>query len=377
MRVGAVEMDTHRDETTGASLVGRTIDNSPRALIRYALAALVLTTALVWTSYLVRDVLILIYVAILVAIGLGPLVNSIEARRLPSLRRHVPRWLAILAIYVTLLGVVVGAAAVIVPPLVTQARDLWASAPRLLHTAQAWLLDRGLITREMSVQEAVQQSTLAGPDAVSTVLDAVTGVLGGVFGLFTILILSFYLLVDGERLAWQFVRMFPPAERPRVRDAAARVSRKVSAWLGGQLLLSGIIGASAALGLFLMDVPYFYVLALIAALGEMIPIVGPFLSAIPAVLVALAVSPAVALGVIVFFLVQQQIENHLLVPKLMERQVGVSAVFVIVALLLGGRLLGIVGAILAVPTAAIVQVLLEELWPDTSGEGRSISRVVD
>src|SRR5690606_17006580 len=106
-----------------------------------------------------------------------------------------------------------------------------------------------------------------------------------------------------------------------------------------------------ALALGLMGVPYFYVLALIAGLGEMIPIVGPILAAIPAVIVALTVSPALGLGVAVFFVVQQQIENHVLVPKVMERQVGVSAVTVVVALLIGGSLLGIVGAILAVPTA--------------------------
>jgi predicted PurR-regulated permease PerM len=136
--------------------------------------------------------------------------------------------------------------------------------------------------------------------------------------------------------------------------------------VGGQLLLAGIIGGSAAVGLWLLGVPYFYVLALIAGIGEMIPVVGPILAAIPAVAVALSVSPSLALFVGLFFLVQQQFENHLLVPKLMERQVGISAVVVIVALLIGGSLLGIVGAILAVPTAAILQVLFEELAPEAS-----------
>jgi predicted PurR-regulated permease PerM len=131
-------------------------------------------------------------------------------------------------------------------------------------------------------------------------------------------------------------------------------------WGGPQLLLASIIGGSAALGLFLMGVPYFYVLALIAGVGELMPIVGPLLAAIPAVLVAFSVSPALALAVTVFFVLQQQFENHLLVPKLMERQVGVSAVVIILAVLVGGSLLGVVGAILAVPSAAIVQVLLEE-----------------
>ena len=119
--------------------------------------------------------------------------------------------------------------------------------------------------------------------------------------------------------------------------------------------------------LWLLGVPYFYVLALIAGVGELIPVVGPLLSAIPAIAVALSVSPAVALGVAVFFIAQQQFENHVLVPKVMERQVGISAVGVIVALLIGGSLLGIVGAILAVPTAAILRVLFEEIAPEAAG----------
>jgi predicted PurR-regulated permease PerM len=113
-----------------------------------------------------------------------------------------------------------------------------------------------------------------------------------------------------------------------------------------------------------MGVPYFYVLALIAAIGEMIPIVGPLLAAIPAIAVAFSVSPGLALGVTIFFVAQQQFENHVLVPKVMARQVGVSAVVVVIALLIGGSLLGVVGAILAVPTAAILHVLLQELGPD-------------
>ena len=142
------------------------------------------------------------------------------------------------------------------------------------------------------------------------------------------------------------------------------ISVKVSAWLGGQLLLGAIIGTTATIGLWLLGVPYFFVLGLIAGIGELIPMVGPILSAIPALIVALTVSPGMALVVGVFFLAQQQFENHLLVPKLMERQVGVSAVTVIIALLIGGSLLGIVGALLAVPTAAVLQVIFDELTSD-------------
>jgi predicted PurR-regulated permease PerM len=147
-----------------------------------------------------------------------------------------------------------------------------------------------------------------------------------------------------------------------VGEVSQLVAIKVSAWLGGQMLLGLIIGVTTAITYAIMGVPYFFVLAVIAGIGEMIPMVGPLLSAIPAVLVALTVSPALGLGVAVFCLVVQVIENNVLVPKVMGQQVGLSAVTVIIALAIGTELLGFVGALLAVPTAAVVQVLFEELY---------------
>lgn len=340
--------------------------DSPRALIRYALVGLVLTVAMAWTMYLVRGALLLIYMSVLVAIGLAPLVALIERRGLPGTRR-LPRWGAILIIYLCLLAFLVGVGLLVIPPLVAQARELWSALPDMVQRGQQWLIDRGLLSRELSFREAVEQAPLGrGADAVGTLVTAVWGFFGGVFGLVTILILAFYLMVDAESFVRTFVRLFPRAERPRVEEACRRISTKVSAWLGGQLLLAGIIGGTAALGLFLMGVPYFYVLALIAGIGEMIPIVGPLIAAVPAIAVAFTVSPGLALGVAVFFSVQQQVENHVLVPRIMERQVGVSAAGVIVALLVGGTLLGIVGAILAIPTVAILQVISEELILEAS-----------
>ena len=199
----------------------------------------------------------------------------------------------------------------------------------MLQRGQQWLMERGLLNRELTIREAVEQAPV-NTDAVGTLLGAIGTVLGGVFGVLTVLIVTFYLLIDAENILQTFLRLFPLTDRPRAHEACRRVSTKVSAWLGGQLLLAGIIGSTAALGLWLMGVPYFYVLALVAAVGEMIPVVGPLLAAIPAILVALTVSPALALGVTIFYVVQQQFENHVLVPKVMERQVGVSATIVIV-----------------------------------------------
>jgi predicted PurR-regulated permease PerM len=337
--------------------------DSPRALIRYALAGLAVTVFIAWAMWEVRDALLLIYISALIAIGLSPLVDELERKRL--LRQRVPRWAAILVIYICIIAAVVAIGAMVIPPIVTQARELAMELPRLLHNAQLWLINRGVLTREISAREAVQQTaTNTAQDTLGFVANAVLGVIGGVFGLITVLVLAFYLLVDSTSLVLVFLRLFPREKRARLEDACRRVTHKISAWLGGQLLLGAVIGSTAALGLFLLGVPFFWVLALIAGIGEMIPIVGPILSAVPAIAVALSVRPTLALGVLLFFIGQQQLENHLLVPKIMQRQVGISPVFIIIALLIGGSLLGVMGAILAVPTAAILQVLLEETLTD-------------
>jgi predicted PurR-regulated permease PerM len=343
-----------------------TQSDSPRALIRYALVAAAITTGIAWTLYLVRDTLLLVYVATLIAIGLSPLVDAIQGHRF-AIRMRLPRWGAILALYLLLVAAVISIGVLVVPPLVAQARELWAAAPDLLHRGQLWLIERGLLSREITVSEAVQQAPSAGTDAVTTVLGAIWGIIGGVFGVVTILIVAFYMLADSANIVRTFVRAFPRSERARVQAACGDVSTKVSAWLAGQLFLALIIGSTAAIGLGLMGVPYFYVLALIAGIGELIPIIGPLVSAIPAVAVAFSVSPALALGVLVFFILQQQFENHLLVPRVMSKQVGVSPVIVIVSLLIGGSLLGIIGAILAVPTAAILHVVYQKVT-DAMGE---------
>lgn len=343
--------------------------DDPRALIRYGLVGLALTVALMWALYLVRSALLLIYVAALVAIGLAPLVASVERLRLRRRRRRrLPRWAAILSIYLAVIGVLVVVGVLVVPPLLTQAREFASDAPAMLQRGQQWLIDRGMLAQPLSVPQAVEQLPVGSGDVVKTVMDAIWRFVGGVFGVLTILILAFYFLADSDALVRTFIRLFPASERARVSEACSRVTTKVSAWLAGQIFLGLIIGTTAAIGLWLLGVPYFYVLALIAGVGEMIPVVGPLLAAIPAVAVALSVSPATALFVALFFLAQQQVENHVLVPKVMERQVGVSAVVVIVALLVGASLLGIVGAILAVPTAAILQVLFQELVPEAAAD---------
>jgi predicted PurR-regulated permease PerM len=346
-----------------------TTEAQQRRLILYTIAMTALAVVLLWAAFLVRHVLVLIYVAGLLAVGFSPIVRLIERQKLlPIGTRRFPRWLAILVLYLFILCTVTAIGFLVFPPLVRQAQQLWNEIPQMFDRAQAWLMDRGLLSERLTLKQAVERADVSGGErAVGTVFSAVTGLVGGIFGLFTVLILTFYFLVEAEKLRRSLLAVFPKRSRARVDGAAREITVKVSAWLGGQLLLALVIGVTSAIGLWLLDIPFFYVLALIAGIGEMIPVVGPILAAVPAVAVAASISLDKALFVIIFFVVQQQFENHVLVPKIMERQVGVSAVTVILALLIGGNLLGIEGAILAVPTAAILQVIVLEWRERTEG----------
>jgi predicted PurR-regulated permease PerM len=330
--------------------------------IAFAVALTLFGLVALWVLFLVRHVLLLLYVAGLLAIGFGPAVRWLEQRRGAATqgkrRRRLPRWAAILILYVLILGTLGGLLAVILPPLISQSTELWQKLPSYADELQGVLQRRGLISHPYTWNEMLKNVPSPGL-AVAGVFGALQSVAGAVGAFVTILVLPYYLLLDAQSLESGFLRIFPHNQRREVATLTHEVTLKISAWLGGQLVLAFIIGSTAALGLWLLGVPYFYVLALVAGVGELIPVVGPILAAIPAILVAFTVSVETGIFTASYFVIQQFVENHFLVPRVMQRQVGVSAVTVIAALLIGSELLGIVGALLAVPTAAILQVLFE------------------
>jgi predicted PurR-regulated permease PerM len=333
-----------------------------RRLIVFAVVVSIAALVLTWVLYVVRGTLMTAYISALFAMGISPLVRMIERQKVIKIGNRLPRWFAILLIYAAIIAAIVGVGMAVLPPLIDQAEQLWRSLPSKFAQGQDFLLRIGILRERITLSEAVQQApTGEAGNVASMIFGYVRNVVGGLFGVITILLLTFYMLVESRELFSFFVRLFPVHERRRVANISKTVAEKVSAWLGGQMLLSLVIGVTSAIALWAMGVPYFYVLALISAIGELIPMVGPILAAIPAILVAATVSPGLAVGVAIFFIIQQQVENSILVPKIMGRQVGLSAVTVIIALGIGSQLLGVIGAILSVPTAAIVQVLFEEL----------------
>ena len=233
----------------------------------------------------------------------------------------------------------------------------------MFDRGQQFLIDKGLVEGAPDAAAKRWRRRRARAETPSALVAAAVGnVAGGIFGVVTILILSFYLLVEADICASSFLRLFPREHPGARRGGQQRQSPSRSA--PGSAASSCSAPSSArrrrsACGRSAFRSSTCW--RCISGIGELIPVVGPILAAIPALAVAATVSLKKVLFVLIFFFLQQQFENHFLVPKVMSRQVGVSPVTVIVALLIGGKLLGIVGAILAVPTAAILQVVASEL----------------
>jgi predicted PurR-regulated permease PerM len=332
-------------------------ERAVRGRILWTIAMSLGGIVLLWTLYLLRDALLLVYLSALVATGVNPIAARLEG--LFGARRRLPRWLAAVILYAVAIVAVMGVMAAVLPPLVAQARGLWQHVPTYAAAVQEWLLARHVLPREATVTDLLAH--VPSPDATTAnLVAALQQIIGGVLGLATIALLSFYMLVDAGALRASVLRLWPEARRGDVARTLDGVSAKVGAWLVGQLLLALAIAAASATVFALMGVPYFYVLALICGAGELVPIVGPPIAAVPAVVVAGSLGLDRALVVAGYLTIQQIVEGQIVVPRLMQRRVGIRAVGVIVAIIMGGALAGVLGAMVAVPTAGVIQLLVDE-----------------
>jgi predicted PurR-regulated permease PerM len=183
-----------------------------------------------------------------------------------------------------------------------------------------------------------------------------------------------YMLIDAERLRNLFLLAYPADERSKKRKLVKRVSRRMSSWLSGQLILAAVIGVTTFVGLIALRIPYALPLALIAAIGEMVPVIGPIIGAVPPLIVALFLSPWQFWAVLVMAILIQQAENLFLVPRLMSRKVSISPLAIFIAFMTGATLLGIIGAIMAVPAAVIIQVIFEEVFVSRRERRQTVGR---
>ena len=215
----------------------------------------------------------------------------------------------------------------------------------------------------MSVQTALTK-------AVGGVFTTVVSIFGGVVSFVLILVLTFYLVVQEDGLKKVFKMLVPNHYQSFASGIFSKVQRKISAWLKGQLILSVVVGLMVYIGLSIIGVNYALVLGIFAALVELVPYVGPFLGGVVAVFFAFSQSTAKALFTVILFIIIQQLENNILVPKVMQRAVGLNPIISILALVIGVKLAGIVGALFAIPVATALDVVVREVLHGGHGHAK-------
>ena len=310
-----------------------------------------------------------VILAIVLAFILYPLVLFLERLPLGSRKLVMPRFVAILAAFalVGLLSFWVGSYLLL--PLFGELNKFLANLPNLAEKFRlltASLNEEATIQLPSNLQGLIDQA-LSG--AASFSIDLLKRAVRSSLIFATSLVefvvvpvLTFYFLKDGRALVNRFVRYFPRAGQAKVNTILIEIGRVVSDYIRGQFIVSLIIGALVTAGIYVLGVDYPLVLGVLAVLTEAIPVVGPIVGAVPAVFLAYLNSPLLAVKVTLFYLVIHQLENHIIVPTVMGGSINLHPVWIIISLLIGAQLLGILGMIFAVPVAAIINVLLEQLW---------------
>jgi predicted PurR-regulated permease PerM len=282
-------------------------------------------------------------------------------------RRRVPRILAILLVCLVLLLGIAGLGALVLPPLVQQVQELIAAvtaqarAPGGLDQAAEDLASRyGFGGYVESLREQARSLPGRLGEAAGPLLAVAGGVVGSVTALLSVLLLTFFLLLDNDRFIDAGLNLFNPAQRPRLRRLLAESAGAIHGYVNGNLAISLVAGVAAFIALTILGMPYAVALALIVALFDLVPLVGGILGAAIVVLVALFVDPVKAGILAVYFLVYQQVENNVLQPLVYGRSVKLHPLAIFLAVLAGGELLGILGALLAIPVAEIIRILAAE-----------------
>jgi predicted PurR-regulated permease PerM len=312
-------------------------------------------------------IIILLLASFLLAYLLGPLVDRIERVRLP-------RILATLLVYVVIIGALTTGIVLLIGPLTAQLQDLSKTLPTLIETRAGTPsgIDRFFQENNIPLNVADLRGRLleyvsgAGTSLLGSTLAIVTGLVTLVTDLFLVLAITFYLLLDGRSMHNRALRLLPVTVRERWFFVEATLNRVLGGYIRGQILVALTVGVAAGVGSALMGVQYPLVIGLLAFFFEFIPLIGPVLGMVPAVIIAFFQSPGLALWVIVYFIVLQQVESNIIVPRVSGHAVGLHPLAALLALLAGVELGGLGGALLAVPVAGVCYVIALALYSDAT-----------
>jgi predicted PurR-regulated permease PerM len=308
--------------------------------------------------YLVRGVVELVFVAGFLAIALAPAVEFFA--------RRIRRTWAILLVYLAMAAAIFGVGLLIVPPIVSQVNGLSKNIPGYLQDLRKSRTfrrydDKYHLSKKLNQQAAKLPSKLGS--AASTLQDITVGVFAAIVKLVTVLTMTFFLLLDGGKILDFVLRLRGPREEERLRSLADDIYRSVSGYVAGNLVISAIAGLVTYVTLESLSVPFAAPLAVLMAFLDLIPLVGATIGGVVIGLVtAFTDFPTATIIWVVVLLVYQQIENNMLQPVIYRRTVDVAPLLVIVAILIGSTMLGVLGALVAIPVAAAIQTVVRDIW---------------
>ena len=345
---------------------------SGRAVAKVVLVAALVVAAL-YFSYLIRTVIELFLIAAFFAVAIAPAVNALD-------RRRVPRWVAILLVYLAIAGGIFGIGLLIVPPLVSGVETLSSDLPGYVQDLRNNPTFRDYDNRYHITQKLKQQAQQLPSklgDAAGTLRDVTVGVFSRFVQLFSILVMAFFLVKDGNRLLEFFYRQMPDTRARRFRKIATDISDAISGYVFGNFVISVLAGLVTYITLRIIDVPFALPLAILFGFFDLIPLVGATLGGILVGIVVAFVSFPIGLIVwVVVLILYQQVENNMIQPFVYGKAVQLHPLIVIIAILIGAALLGVLGALMAIPTAAGIQAVVRDYWrikhpeqaPPDSGE---------
>jgi predicted PurR-regulated permease PerM len=344
------------EETGGLGRPGRPLNKrSPFFVGMSAAAGVAVTYGLVELVIRARAVLVLIGLAMFIAAGLEPAVSWLT-------RHRFPRWAAVTTILLIAVGIFAGFLAAAIPPLTTQATALANELPHYLHTLQDHNSSLGRLNTRFHIQQRLSKLLSTKSTAlVGGVLGAGALVLSAATSVLAVAVLVVYFLAAMPRIRLFVYRFAPQSRRARVILIGDEIFTKVGGFVLGNFLTSVIAGLGTYIWLLIFGIPYAILLALLVALLDLIPVVGSTAGGAIVSLVALTVSLPVAIATLGFYIAYRLAEDYLIVPRILGRTVQVPAVVTVVALLVGGALMGIVGALVAIPVAAALRLLLHEV----------------
>jgi predicted PurR-regulated permease PerM len=359
------------------ALMSQPTGDRPIARKTMIVLGLVLATAIgLLLVYEVRRVLIWILIAAFFATALNPAANWLE--------RHISwckRWLATLILFVAVLVVIAGLVALFVAPLVREGTQLAHQLPDLVSDAKAGRGPIGHLLQRFHVLQWIQdhrdQLQQYANGVGGTTFSVLRGAATTVAGVLTIFVLSYLMVLESPRILHASVAPFEQRLAERIRRVAGDCARTITGYITGNLLISVICGVLTYVVLLVMGVPFAGLIALFVAIADLIPLVGATLGAIVAAVAGFVHSIPAGIVVIVFFVVYQQLENHLLQPVILSRTVKLNPLTVLVSILIGVELAGILGALLAIPVAGIIQIIVRDLWDSRRGRLKTDPTVGD